>query len=373
MVGREVEQHRAPPGANAAVSSSWKEDASQTTVAPGSSSPTSERQRACRRCPPRPPAAPPRGGCGRAARPSSSCRWCPVTAMNSLGSRRQASSSSPSTGSPRSRAAAITGASAARPGSCPRRARPRAGRGRRPARGAPEGPDVGRDRVADGPGVDGDDLLPAGAQRAGRGHAGAREADDQKRAGRQRPPVSAAWLARHARASATSLVPREAAARGCRRDDPSAADPRLATCSRIVAAVCAAIGSRVPAVRHVSAARPAGVRGRPPLPPGPYLVVGLARSGVAAARRCARAARRSSRVDAGAVGDAVAADLAAAGVAVHAPADGLGHLRARARRGQEPGRAAEAPVIAARARRAGCPCSASSSSAGGCCANESSR
>jgi len=57
----------------------------------------------------------------------------------------------------------------------------------------------------------------------------------------------------------------------------------------IVAAICSAIGlHRVPAVR-----RPvSGVR--PPLPPGPWLVVGLARSGVAG-RADARRARRARR------------------------------------------------------------------------------
>ena len=105
----------AASGANASVSSSWKEDASQTIVARSSSSPT------------RPLSAVPTLPATATGRPAS--RWMcpihstvvvlplvPVTAMNSLGSRRHASSSSPSTGSPRARAAAITGACAGTPG-----------------------------------------------------------------------------------------------------------------------------------------------------------------------------------------------------------------------------------------------------------------
>ena len=57
--------------------------------------------------------------------------------------------------------------------------------------------ELGCDRVADGRGVDADDLLAAGAQRAGRGHAGPREADDEPGAGRQRrPPVTPAGRGR---------------------------------------------------------------------------------------------------------------------------------------------------------------------------------
>ncbi len=66
----------AASGANASVSSSWKEDASQTTVAVGLELADERADAPCRRCRRPRPAGPPRGGCGRSARSSSSCRWC---------------------------------------------------------------------------------------------------------------------------------------------------------------------------------------------------------------------------------------------------------------------------------------------------------
>jgi UDP-N-acetylmuramoylalanine--D-glutamate ligase len=74
------------------------------------------------------------------------------------------------------------------------------------------------------------------------------------------------------------------------------------------------------------------VRERPPLPPGPYLVVGLARSGVAAALalRAAAPGERVIACDAAAPPEALAEreGLAAAGVEVHLDTDGIHQLQA---------------------------------------------
>ena len=102
-------------GASASESSAWKLDTSHTMVASGSTSPTSEDSDV--------PTFPARATCSPASRqiaPSSSVvvvlPFVPVTATNRFGRSRHASSSSPSTGRPRSRAAAITGASFGTPG-----------------------------------------------------------------------------------------------------------------------------------------------------------------------------------------------------------------------------------------------------------------
>jgi UDP-N-acetylmuramoylalanine--D-glutamate ligase len=101
------------------------------------------------------------------------------------------------------------------------------------------------------------------------------------------------------------------------------------------------------------------VRERPPLPPGPYLVVGLARSGVAAALAL-RAAAPTERVvacDAAAPAEALRERerLTKAGVEVHLDTDGIHLLQATpppATVVKSPGVPAEAPVVE-RARRAG--------------------
>jgi UDP-N-acetylmuramoylalanine--D-glutamate ligase len=93
---------------------------------------------------------------------------------------------------------------------------------------------------------------------------------------------------------------------------------------------------------------------RPPLPPEPHLVVGLARSGVAAAEALVAAGRAVVGVDGRAVPDAVRARLGAAGVPVHAPADGLGLLEHAGSVVKSPGVPAQAPVVAA-ARAGGVP------------------
>jgi hypothetical protein len=105
----------AASGAKAVVSSSWKDEASQTIVAAGSAEPTSDAT------------AVPTLPATATGSPASRCTWpihsvvvvfpfVPVTAISSLESSRQAISSSPTTASPAARAAATTGASCGTPG-----------------------------------------------------------------------------------------------------------------------------------------------------------------------------------------------------------------------------------------------------------------
>jgi UDP-N-acetylmuramoylalanine--D-glutamate ligase len=93
---------------------------------------------------------------------------------------------------------------------------------------------------------------------------------------------------------------------------------------------------------------------RPPLHDGPFLVVGLARSGVAAALALRSLGAEVAGCDSGAVPDVRRAELEAAGVAVHAGATGLELLPAAGAVVKSPGVPAEAPVVAA-ARAAGVP------------------
>jgi UDP-N-acetylmuramoylalanine--D-glutamate ligase len=88
---------------------------------------------------------------------------------------------------------------------------------------------------------------------------------------------------------------------------------------------------------------------RPPLPAGPWLVVGLARSGVAAARTLRARGERVVAVDAGApvVPDGL-------GIDVHLETDGLAHLPHARAVVKSPGVPREAAVIAA-ARARGIP------------------
>jgi UDP-N-acetylmuramoylalanine--D-glutamate ligase len=96
---------------------------------------------------------------------------------------------------------------------------------------------------------------------------------------------------------------------------------------------------------------------RPPLPPGPYLMVGLARSGVAAALAlaAARPGEQIVAVDSGRPMEALAAreGLERAGVEVHLESDGTHALEASpppATLVKSPGVPQDAPVVA-RARR----------------------
>jgi UDP-N-acetylmuramoylalanine--D-glutamate ligase len=87
---------------------------------------------------------------------------------------------------------------------------------------------------------------------------------------------------------------------------------------------------------------------RPPLPPGPHLVVGLARSGVAAAIALSRRGEQVIALDRA---QPEAADLRQAGIEVHVGDDGLALLERVRSVIKSPGVPAEAPVIAAARER----------------------
>ena len=93
-------------------------------------------------------------------------------------------------------------------------------------------------------------------------------------------------------------------------------------------------------------------RPRPPLPPGPWLVVGLARSGVAAALALRARGEEVRGVDRGQPPGAAA--LRDAGVEVELGSDGLAALHGAHAVVKSPGVPGEAPVIAA-ARERGTP------------------
>src|SRR4051812_25603069 len=88
---------------------------------------------------------------------------------------------------------------------------------------------------------------------------------------------------------------------------------------------------------------------RPPLPAGPFLVVGLARSGIAAARLLAARGEEIVGVDAG--NPAGAAGLRDIGVEVFLDEDGLARLDGVRTVVKSPGVPREAPVIAAARER----------------------
>jgi UDP-N-acetylmuramoylalanine--D-glutamate ligase len=88
---------------------------------------------------------------------------------------------------------------------------------------------------------------------------------------------------------------------------------------------------------------------RPPLPSGPFLVVGLARSGQAAARLLAAGGERVRAVDSGHAEGA--AGLEGAGVEVFLDTDGLAQLEGTRTVVKSPGVPREAPVIAAALER----------------------
>jgi UDP-N-acetylmuramoylalanine--D-glutamate ligase len=94
------------------------------------------------------------------------------------------------------------------------------------------------------------------------------------------------------------------------------------------------------------------MRARPPLPGGPYLVVGLARSGVAAARALRERGEDVTGVDRG--DPPGAQELRAAGIAVQTGTDGLAALAHARAVIKSPGVPREAPAIAA-ARERGIP------------------
>ena len=86
---------------------------------------------------------------------------------------------------------------------------------------------------------------------------------------------------------------------------------------------------------------------RPPLPSGPFLVVGLARSGVAAAEALAARGARVVGTDARTIDGDLKARLAAAGVEVRDGQEGADLLAGVATVVKSPGVPREAPVIAA--------------------------
>src|SRR5215213_9243339 len=90
-------------------------------------------------------------------------------------------------------------------------------------------------------------------------------------------------------------------------------------------------------------------RERPPLPEGPYLVVGMARSGQAAARLLAGRGDEVIGTDSGTPEGA--AELGEAGVELALGADGLAQLERARCVVKSPGVPAEAPVIAAARER----------------------
>jgi UDP-N-acetylmuramoylalanine--D-glutamate ligase len=91
------------------------------------------------------------------------------------------------------------------------------------------------------------------------------------------------------------------------------------------------------------------VRPRPPIPEGPYLIVGLARSGAAAALALRGRGERVIGVDGGA--PAGLQEQAAQGVELHLHDDGLAHLGEVRAVVKSPGVPAQAPVIAEARRR----------------------
>ncbi len=88
---------------------------------------------------------------------------------------------------------------------------------------------------------------------------------------------------------------------------------------------------------------------RPPLPAGPYLVVGLARSGQAAARALAARSAEVAGCDAGSPEGAEG--LREAGVEVHLDTDGVALLERARCLVKSPGVPRQAPVVEAAARR----------------------
>jgi UDP-N-acetylmuramoylalanine--D-glutamate ligase len=95
----------------------------------------------------------------------------------------------------------------------------------------------------------------------------------------------------------------------------------------------------------------AAVIARPPLPPGPFLVVGLARSGVAAALALAERGRDVVATDARAVDDEVRGRLVAAGVPVRDGEDGVAALDGARTVIKSPGVPLGAPVVVAARER----------------------
>jgi UDP-N-acetylmuramoylalanine--D-glutamate ligase len=110
--------------------------------------------------------------------------------------------------------------------------------------------------------------------------------------------------------------------------------------------------SRPGVVPSARALECAGVIARPPLPPGPFLIVGLARSGVGAALALRARGGEVVACDAAPVGDDVRAELSAAGIPVHAPSEGVELVAGASTVVKSPGVPHEAAVVTS-ARRQG--------------------
>ena len=300
--------------------------------------------------------------------PASRCRWPisstvvvlplePVTAMNSCSpSSRQPVSYSPSTGIPRSRAAATTGASFGTPGllitlPAPREQLDAVGAAR--ARSTPAARRRSAASSRHRARVDAGHLRAALAQRQRRGHARAGEADDEVRAGRERRARRSRGPFKRAASAATR---RRAAASGRRGDvDPLARYGRAAARLPASAAASGADAARADA-RPASTAGPGlrrrgrvavgvvdepqllgradpGERGEAPVGPGPHAGHGPpGPAGLAADRGERRAADRRGR-------------------ARRSAARGCGRARRTGRCAAAPQRRARAGAAAARARR----------------------
>jgi UDP-N-acetylmuramoylalanine--D-glutamate ligase len=105
----------------------------------------------------------------------------------------------------------------------------------------------------------------------------------------------------------------------------------------------------VPGAKIARMSVPPPRKPRPPLPAGPFLVVGLARSGVAAARMLAARGEVVRGVDSGHPDEA--AGLGAAGVEVFPDTNGVAQLDGTRTVVKSPGVPREAPVIAAALER----------------------
>ena len=90
---------------------------------------------------------------------------------------------------------------------------------------------------------------------------------------------------------------------------------------------------------------------RPPLPPGPFLIVGLARSGRALGPALRARGEEVTGCDSGEPDAAVVAELEAAGVAVHESSDGVDLLDGIATVVKSPGVPQDAPVLRAARER----------------------
>src|SRR5215213_221133 len=93
---------------------------------------------------------------------------------------------------------------------------------------------------------------------------------------------------------------------------------------------------------------------RPPLPPGPFAIVGLARSGRAAGLALRALGHDVSGCDSGHVEAAARSELDAAGIPVHEQSDGLALLDGARTLIKSPGVPQEAAVVRA-ARERGIP------------------